>query len=203
MLADEAVEAALLGLGGRRGRVAGRGDGGGDVALRAARAVGTRAGLEGAAYRAVGGQTDLVCLAEEGREAEAVGGCGVVEDGGGGGLGGRRGGHGGRFGCPEACLAVVPQFAIDAVAVECLAIALYRCVGCEAVVAEWWYGEKMTVCWEAGGSSVEARLGGVTLVPGSGLCQHPTNKVRTLHFVLVSGNVHLPYPIYRLVLIRR
>lgn len=72
-----------------------------DVALGAARAVGAAARLEGSAYRAVGGEADLVRLAEEWREVEAVGMRGVVEDGGHGVSGRGRGGcccgHGGRF----------------------------------------------------------------------------------------------------------
>ncbi|KAL7821923.1 hypothetical protein V8C26DRAFT_391403 [Trichoderma gracile] len=51
------------------------------VPLRTARPVGAAARLEGLAYRSVRGQADLVCLSEEGREAEGVGLRGVVEDG--------------------------------------------------------------------------------------------------------------------------
>lgn len=72
-----------------------------DVALGAARAVGAAARLEGSTYRSIGGEADLVCLAEERREAEAVGMRGVVEDGGDGVSGRGRGGcccgHRGRF----------------------------------------------------------------------------------------------------------
>jgi hypothetical protein len=84
VLADERVQA-----GGRLG-----GLGIGDVSLRTAGAVGAVAGLEGLAYRAVGGEADLVGLSEEGGEAEVVGGRGVIEDGLGGRFGG--GGHGER-----------------------------------------------------------------------------------------------------------
>lgn len=55
----------------------------GDVAFMAARAVWTVSCVEGAAYRAVGRETDLFLAAEEGGEAEVVGLGGVVEDVGG------------------------------------------------------------------------------------------------------------------------
>lgn len=70
MLAHERVESA----GGLRDL------GVGDVSLGAARAVGAVAGLEGLAYRAIGGEADLVGSSEEGREMEVVGGRGVVEN---------------------------------------------------------------------------------------------------------------------------
>lgn len=90
VLADERVQAArrAAARGAARGAVR-------DVALGTARAVGAVPRLEGLAYRAVGGEADLVGLAQEGREAEVVGGRGMLEDGGGGGLGGC-GSHDGR-----------------------------------------------------------------------------------------------------------
>lgn len=54
-----------------------------DVPLRAPRAVGAAARLVGLADGPVHGQADLVCLAQEGGEAERVGAGCVVEDGGG------------------------------------------------------------------------------------------------------------------------
>ena len=92
MLADEAVETALLRL---AAAAVGGGGCSGDVTLRAARAVGACTCLKGAAYGAVGREADLVGLAEERREAEAVCWSCVVEDGRGRGLGRRRGRHGG------------------------------------------------------------------------------------------------------------
>lgn len=74
VLADERVEAA--------GRVGGR-LAVGDVALRAACAVGAAARLVGAANGPVDGEADLVGLAEEGGEGEGVRLRGVVEDRGG------------------------------------------------------------------------------------------------------------------------
>lgn len=70
VLADEGVETARGGL-----RI------GGGVALRAAGAVGAVTRLEGAADGAVRGQADLVCLPEEGGEAEVIDGAAVVENG--------------------------------------------------------------------------------------------------------------------------
>lgn len=65
------------------------------VSLCASRAVGTAARLVGFAYRAVGGEAYLVCVAEKGREAEVTRLRRVVEDGFRGALDCRRcsGGH--------------------------------------------------------------------------------------------------------------
>lgn len=83
-----------------------------DVSLGAARAVGAAACLEGLAYRPIGGEADLVRLAEKWREAEAVGMRSVVEDGGDGvsgrGRGGRCCGHCGVFVCRGLTWAETP-----------------------------------------------------------------------------------------------
>ena len=60
------------------------------MSFRTSRAVWTVAGLESFAYWAIGRKSDLVCLSEEGREAEVVGRRGVIEDGRGGRFDGGR-----------------------------------------------------------------------------------------------------------------
>lgn len=76
VLADERIQSAR-----RRLRV-GRG-----MALGASGAIGAVACLEGAADGPVGREANLICLSEEGGEAEVVDGGRVVEDGRGGRLG--------------------------------------------------------------------------------------------------------------------